>query len=64
MLETPEERIRLLKKGISGKTIEMMYIKYNNFRIVNTPVFVELLEFDIPQDKKTWAVHEVAAEYT
>ena len=34
MLETSEERVRLLKKGISGKTIERLYVTYNGFIVV------------------------------
>ncbi len=42
MLETPEERIRLLKAGISSKTIETLYIIYNNFKVVRSPVLCDL----------------------
>lgn len=38
MLETPEERIRLLKAGVDTKFIEELYIKCNHFKIVGTPV--------------------------
>lgn len=34
MLETPEERIRLLRKGFSGKEIEDMYLYANDIRTV------------------------------
>lgn len=34
VLETSAERVKLLKGGIDGKTIEKVYIAYNNFRIV------------------------------
>ena len=34
MLETPKERIKLLKAGITGKQIEELYILYNNFKVV------------------------------
>ena len=43
MLETPEERVELLRAGISGKKIEELYISGNGFRILNRPV---LFEFD------------------
>jgi hypothetical protein len=33
MLETPQERIRLLKVGISGKKIEQLYIQQNNIEV-------------------------------
>jgi len=44
MLETPLERVKLLKAGISGKKIEELYIAYNNFKIVHTPVICERVE--------------------
>ncbi len=50
MLETPPERVRLLKAGISGKKIEELYIAYNNFKIVHSPVIcerVEIYDFEI-----------------
>lgn len=34
MLESARERVALLKAGIDGKTIEYLYIKLNNFKIV------------------------------
>jgi hypothetical protein len=34
MLETAQERILLLKAGITGKQIEELYILYNNFKVV------------------------------
>ncbi len=50
MLETPEERVKLLKAGVTGKTIEQLYITYNNFKIVRTPVRFELVEIDKNND--------------
>ncbi len=38
MLETSQERVRLLKAGIDGKTIEKLYIIYNNFVIIHDPI--------------------------
>lgn len=38
VLETPEERIKLLKQGITGDRIEKMYIELNNIRVVRIPV--------------------------
>jgi len=35
MLETSEERVKLLKSGIDGKVIEKLYLIYHNVRIVN-----------------------------
>lgn len=34
VLETREERVKLLKAGVNGKDIEKMYIKQNGFKIV------------------------------
>ena len=34
MLEMASERVVLLKAGIDGKTIEHLYIKLNNFKII------------------------------
>ncbi|MCZ7401955.1 MAG: hypothetical protein O8C61_07015 [Candidatus Methanoperedens sp.] len=33
MLESSEERVDLLKKGMDGKNLEYLYIKFNNFKI-------------------------------
>ena len=41
MLETSQERVKLLKAGIDGKTIEKLYLLYNNFRIARIPVLIE-----------------------
>lgn len=34
VLETRDERTKLLKAGISGKEIEKLYIQINGFKIV------------------------------
>lgn len=36
MLETARERVSLLKAGVDGKTIEHLYIKLNNFKLVGS----------------------------
>jgi hypothetical protein len=41
MLETSQERVKLLKAGISGKKIEELYISLNNFKIVHNIVLWE-----------------------
>ncbi len=46
MLETAEERVKLLKAGFTGKEIEGLYIKYNKIKIVLTPSILELVEID------------------
>jgi hypothetical protein len=35
MLETMQERVELLKVGISGRDIEELYIRGNDIKIVN-----------------------------
>jgi len=49
MLETSHERVRLLKIGIDGKTIEKLYIISNNFKIVRTSLLFELVEILLPE---------------
>ncbi len=44
MLETREERVRLLKAGITDKTLEKLYVTYNHFKVVEVPVRFELVE--------------------
>jgi hypothetical protein len=46
MLETPQERVRLLKAGIDGKTIEKLYIIFNDLKIVHSPLLFELVEIN------------------
>jgi len=44
ILGTSKERVRLLKNGIKGKTIEELYIRYNNFKIIQSPVLFDFVE--------------------
>jgi len=44
MLETSQERVKLLKAGIDGKIIEKLYLIYTNFQIVRIPLRFELLD--------------------
>ncbi|MCX9084642.1 MAG: hypothetical protein OIN87_07595 [Candidatus Methanoperedens sp.] len=46
MLETPQERIELLKAGFTTKEIENVYIKLNNYKVIKYPVIVELIEIE------------------
>ncbi len=39
MLESSKERVKLLKAGIPGNRIETLYIKFNNFKIVQKLLF-------------------------
>ncbi len=50
MLETPDERVKLLRAGFIGKKIEELYIEGNNFKIVGIPSVIELVEFDVPRN--------------
>lgn len=50
MLETAQERVRLLRKGISQKEIEKLYIEHNNFKIIRTPILYDANEFETPDN--------------
>ena len=41
MLETAEERVKLLKAGFTGKEIEKLYIEYNNFKIIRSHILFD-----------------------
>jgi hypothetical protein len=51
MLETPQERVKLLKAGVDGKTIEILYIIHNNFKIIRSPVLIEQVKVNIQENK-------------
>lgn len=62
MLETSQERVKLLKAGISTEKIEQLYLKANNFRMVNIPVLFEAVE--VKQENEVEAFFcEIPAEY-
>jgi len=44
MLETPEERVRLLKARVPMKTIEFLYLSSNNIKIISVPLLFEKCE--------------------
>ena len=51
MLETAEERIKLLKAGLPGNEIEGLYIENNNFKIVRNILYDKIViekEGDVP----------------
>ena len=50
MLETREERVKLIKAGLSGKMIEKLYIEGNNFKVIRFCPLIDLLEVEIPRD--------------
>ncbi|PWB53325.1 MAG: hypothetical protein C3F06_06720 [Candidatus Methanoperedenaceae archaeon] len=60
MLETSKERVKLLKAGISARRIEQMYLKANNFKIINIPVLFESVK--IMQESKGF-IYEASAEF-
>jgi hypothetical protein len=47
MLETMQERVELLKTGISGKRIEELYVTGNGMKIVNLNLLHIEEEFSI-----------------
>jgi hypothetical protein len=61
MLETPQERVRLLKAGIDGKTIERLYIIFNNLNMVHTPLLFELVEINAEENKNS-AIIEIVLD--
>jgi len=63
MLETSKERVRLLKAGISGKTIEKLYLTHNKFRIIYSPVLFEMVEIKNQENEDCSLCGEVSAEY-
>ena len=42
VLETAEERVKLLKAGLTGKEIERLYIEKNNIKIVRNIFYKDL----------------------
>jgi hypothetical protein len=62
MLETPQERVDLLKAGISVKTMEKLYLICNNFKIVKSPVLYEPSEKKAHESKKNFFRREVRAQ--
>ncbi len=39
ILASPDERVKLLKAGKTGKQIEKRFVELNNFRLVNTVLY-------------------------
>ena len=46
MFETAQERVRLLKIGLSEKEIEKLYIEHINFKKIHTNILYESNEFE------------------
>jgi len=63
MLEKSEERVKLLKKGFSQKQIEKLYIKENNFKIVNPTLLFEPVDMEAMNDMKLPINCDAAMEY-
>ena len=63
MLDKSEERVKMLKKGFSQKQIEKLYLKENNFKIVNPTLLFELVDFERVNDMKTPINCDAAVEY-
>ncbi len=63
LLETSEERIRLLRAGFTNKRIEELYIEQNNFKIVKVPILYEKIKLDMLHDKTADLSHEVTHSY-
>ena len=64
MLETPQERVALLKAGINGKKIEELYITFNNLKVVNSPVLFNLLDINHETNDKKAMRHEATSILT
>ena len=62
MLETSLERVKFLKAGIPIRKIEQLYLKSNDFKIVNIPVLFEFIEIMQENDGKGF-ISEVSAEF-
>jgi len=62
MLETARERVKFLKAGMSARKMEQLYLKSNNFKIVNIPVLFESVEIMQENEGKV-SVCELPAEY-
>ncbi len=39
ILASPGERVKLLRAGITGKQIEVLFVELNNFKIVGAVLF-------------------------
>jgi len=63
MLNKSEERVKLLRKGFSQKQIEKLYIKENDFKIVNPTLLFELFEIDAGNNRKMPVNCEAAVDY-
>ena len=44
MLKSSQDRVRLLKNGMESKKIEELYIQFNNFKIIHSPILFDLTQ--------------------
>ena len=51
MLESCGERIKLLRAGLDGKTIEQLYIRYNDLKLITASILKEMDWPDKPRNK-------------
>ena len=61
MLETSEERIKLLIAGFTCKEIEKMYVKNNNLKIIGLSILKELAD---PENKTIGINSKLEAGFT
>ncbi len=61
MLETSEERVKLLRSGLSEKEIERLYIEANDIKIIRTPHIMKLVDIDISLDASNCVEQEATA---
>lgn len=60
MLETPEERIKMLREGIIGKEVERLYLENKCIKLIKTPILFKLVEMDYPENYKNVTACPVA----
>ncbi len=63
MLETAEERIKLLRTGFTQKQIEELYIEGNVLKIIKSPVHIDLVEINAGYNNRKSENYETAIEY-
>ena len=63
MLETSEERVRLLKAGLTDKAIEQLYIVHNNIKIIDKPLLFNLVSADAEENGSSPPDRGIPAEY-
>ena len=64
MLETSEERVKLLKAGFTCKEIEQLYVKNNHLKIIRLSILKELAGSCHPENKTTGIKCKLEAGYT